>query len=50
MVSLDGNYENGINISYFLSFVQVLRDFRVSSPKCAFLTDPRNREEIINGI
>lgn len=39
-----------INISYFLNFVQLLRDFRVSSPKCAFLTDTRKREEIINGI
>lgn len=39
-----------INITYFLNFVRFLRDFRVSSPKCAFLTDTRKREEIINGI
>lgn len=39
-----------INISYFLNFVQVLRYFCVSSPKCASLTDTRKQEEIINGI
>lgn len=50
MVFSDRNYENENKYFIFLIFMQVLRGFHVSSPKCAFVSDTRKQEDIINGI
>lgn len=50
MVFSDRNYENENKYFIILNSMQVLRVFRVSVPKCVFLSERGKQEKIINGI
>jgi len=50
MVFSNRNYENENKYFIFLNSMQVLRVFRVSVPKCFFLSDSGKQEKIMNGI